>query len=159
MNLFIASKNFMQRMWKMSIASGYSEFSFEIMTNINVFCSMHWNNNKKTNGMRFCFSYLVGTTSLPSITNSHDVILMGQAMWPKLSRTKASHDEYGVCESLCNRSERCNRARLFGVVPPELGDVDGLKRSIQIWNSNWQITGVSIRMKTILGWFVFSREL
>lgn len=79
-------------------------------------------------------SYLVGTTS-PSITNSQDVILIGHAMWPKLSRTRASHDEYGVCESLCSRSERCKRARLFGVVPPELGDVDGLKWSISKWKT------------------------
>lgn len=73
---------------------------------------------------------LVGTTSLPSITNSHDVILIGHAMCPKLSRTNASHDEYGVCESLCKRSDRCKRARRLGVAPPELGDDDGLKCSI-----------------------------
>lgn len=66
------------------------------------------------------------------MTNSHDVILIGHAIWPKLSRTNASQDEYGVCESLCNRSERCKRARRFGVVPPDPGDgdVDGLKWSI-----------------------------
>lgn len=92
---------------------------------------MRWKSlDYKKLGEKWMVSYLVGTTSPLSITNSHDVILIGHAMWPKLSRTRASQDEYGVCESLCNRSERCKRARRFGVVPPELGDVDGLKRSI-----------------------------
>lgn len=69
------------------------------------------------------WTYLVGTISLPSTTNSHEVILIGHAIWPKLSRTSVSHDEYGVCESECKRSERCKRARLLGDAL-DIGDVD-----------------------------------
>lgn len=69
------------------------------------------------------FTHLVGTTSAPSTTNSHDVILIGHAMCPKLSRTNVSQDENGVCESLCKRSERCKRARRRGEAPDN-GDVD-----------------------------------
>lgn len=58
-------------------------------------------------------TYLVGTVSA-SVTSSHDVILIGHAIWPKLSLINASHDEYGVLDSLCKRSERCKRARRRG---------------------------------------------
>lgn len=74
-------------------------------------------------------AYLVGTTSPLSATNSHDVILIGHAIWPKLSRTNVSHDEYGVCESLCKRSERWRRPRRFGDAP-DIGDVEALSWSI-----------------------------
>lgn len=65
-------------------------------------------------------THLVGTTSFPS-TSSHDVILIGQAICPKLSLTNASHEEYGVFTSLCNRSERCKRARRLGDEPDDPG--------------------------------------
>lgn len=70
-------------------------------------------------------THLVGTTSDPSTTNSHEVILMGQASEPKVSRTSASHEEYGVVDSLCNRSERCKRARRRGDGAPA-DELDGV---------------------------------
>lgn len=79
-------------------------------------------------------AYLVGTTSPPSTTNSHDVILIGHAMWPNVSRTSVSHEEYGVCESLCRRSERCRRARRRGEAPAT-GDVDAFSWSILRYRS------------------------
>lgn len=57
------------------------------------------------------------------------MILIGHAIWPKLSRTSVSHDEYGVCESECNRSERCKRARRLGDAL-DIGDVDAFIWSI-----------------------------
>lgn len=71
-------------------------------------------------------TYLVGTTSPASATNSHDVILIGHASEPNVSRTNASHDEYGVFDSLCNRSERCKRARRRGDDEPVADELDGV---------------------------------
>lgn len=97
-------------------------FSIQQPNKVNKQKEFVWRKKKK-------ISYLVGTTSAPSMTNSHDVILIGHAMWPKLSRTNVSHDEYGVCESECNLSDLWRRARRFGVVP-DTGDVDALNWSM-----------------------------
>lgn len=67
--------------------------------------------------MPFCTHLVVGGPAALSTISSHDVILMGQAIWPKLSLTNASHDEYGVCVSLWSRSDRCKRARRRGDGP------------------------------------------
>lgn len=91
-------------------------------------------------------TYLVGTKSLPSTTNSHDVILIGHAIWPKLSRTRVSHDEYGVCESECNRSERCKRARRLGDAV-DMGDVDAFIWSIcQRWARSLELQILCVSM-------------
>lgn len=67
--------------------------------------------------MPLCTHLVVGGPDALSTISSHDVILMGQAIWPKLSLTNASHDEYGVFVSLWSRSDRCKRARRRGDGP------------------------------------------
>lgn len=80
--------------------------------------------------VRKLLNYLVGTQSAAeSSTNSQDVIRIGQAICPKLSRINASHDEYEFSE--CRRSDRCKRARRLGDVPVDC-DVDGVDVDITL---------------------------
>lgn len=84
------------------------------------------------------FAYLLETPPfnlLLSSISSHDVNLIGQAICPKLSLIRTSHDEYwhpallllpplpceaaelggvGLSLPLCSRSERCRRHRRWG---------------------------------------------
>lgn len=76
-------------------------------------------------------THLVGTIWMRSSTSSQDVILIGHATCPKLSRTKASHDAYDdALESLCNLSERCNRPFLRG---DDDADTDVVMADCWVW--------------------------